>query len=111
MIIYIFSILFFSYIIIHHFFFNTIEAFAECIEKNLEDGDCANLIANENKNILDNIKDIAKEAKKKLTGSIKTLEKSEEDVAKNTQNTKKLNSASKGENKDLTAEQNSKLKN
>tara|TARA_S200000501_G_C20185524_1_gene466293 strand:+ start:33 stop:368 length:336 start_codon:yes stop_codon:yes gene_type:complete len=111
MIIYIISILFFSLIIINHLFNKTIETFADCVKMNLDDANCANLIADENKNILGNINDIAKEVKKKLKSSIKTLEKSEKDVTQDTHNTKKLNSASKGENTDLTSEQNSKLKN
>ena len=110
MIIYIFSILFFSFIIIYHFFFRTIETFAACIEKNLDDANCANLIADENKNILENIKDIAKQVKKGLTLASNDLDKKEGEVAQDTHNYKKLNSASKGENTDLNEEQNSKAK-
>ncbi len=52
--IYIFLILFFSFIILNHLFnktYETFETFAtEC--KKLKTGDCANLIADENKNDL-----------------------------------------------------------
>ena len=107
--IYIFLILFFSFLILNHLFNTTYETFVtQC--KKLNPNDCANLIADENTNILASAKNLAKLVKNGLNKADKTLEKTHSDVAVDTNNKDKLEMASKGENVRLTNEQSSKLK-
>ncbi len=110
--IYIFLILFFSFLILNQLFNKTFETFksfeAQC--KKLKVGDCANLITDENTNILASAKNLAKQVNIGLKKADKTLEKTHGDVAVDTQNKDKLEMASKGENVKISNEQNSKLK-
>ena len=110
--IYIFLILFFSFLILNHLFNKTFETFEDFATqcKKLKVGDCANLIEDENTNILASAKNLAKLVKNGLTKADKALEKTHGDVAVDTQNKDKLEMASKGENVKITNEQNSKLK-
>ena len=95
--IYIFLILFFSFLILNHLLNSTIEGFKEECTR-LNNVECANIVSEENTGMINRMKKIAKQIESGFKKGSENLEKTQAKVAEDKQMAEKMKRATNGEN-------------